>query len=430
MSRTRRPAAAVPNLPGQPHSRTTLAIVAWALAGFGLAVMLPGCGRSEAQGGPPMAPPVSVAPSVERLVQAHDEFTGRLEATDTVDVRPRVGGTLEAVHFKAGEEVRRGQLLFTIDARPYAAELARAEAQLAAARTSAELAASEQARAQKLVAQRAISQQEADQLASSSRNSQSSVKAAEAAVTAARLNVEYTQIRSPINGRASRNNISPGNLVAAGDPVLTTVVSQDKVYAYFDVSEQIYLRLAPALAAKKRPAVAMGLSSESGYPHQGAIDFFDNRLNPATASVRARAVFDNPKDVFTPGLFARLRLSSGEKAPAVLIPERAIGTDQSKRYVWVLGGDKMPQFREIKLGALEDGGMRVVADGLKAGELVVVNGLQRVRPGAPLNAQVLQVDEKGMPIAPPPPALPGGTPAAASGAASSGTPAASAAKKT
>jgi RND family efflux transporter MFP subunit len=366
-----------------------------------LSAVLSGCGQADAQGGPPMAPPVSVAPTVQRLVQTHDEFTGRLEATETVDIRPRVGGTLEAVHFKAGDEVKRGQLLFTVDSRSYRAELARAEAQLASARTALALATSEQARAQKLLAQRAISQQEFDALTASATNNQSTVKAAEAAVATARLNVEYSQIRAPIAGKASRNNISVGNLVAVGDPVLTTLVSQDKVYAYFDVSEETYLRLAPALNGKTKPSVHMGLSNESGFAHPGVIDFFDNRLNPATASVRARAVFDNPKRQFTPGLLAKLKLSSGEPVNAVMTPEKAIGTDQSKRFVWVLGADKMPQFREVKLGALA-GGMRVIPEGLKAGELVVVNGLQRVRPGMPLNAEELKVDEQGMPTTPPP----------------------------
>ncbi|XVJ68450.1 MAG: efflux RND transporter periplasmic adaptor subunit [Rhizobacter sp.] len=371
-----------------------------------LSAVLSGCGRADAQGGPPMAPPVSVAPTVQRPVQAHDEFTGRLEATETVDIRPRVGGTLEAVHFKAGDEVKRGQLLFTIDARPYRAELARAEAQLASARTALTLATTEQTRAQKLLAQRAISQQEADALTASASNNQSSVKAAEAAVAAARLNVDYSQVRAPIAGKTSRNNISVGNLVAMGDPVLTTLVSQDKVYAYFDVSEETYLRLSSALNGKTKPSVQMGLSNETGFAHAGVIDFFDNRLNPATASVRARAVFDNSKRQFTPGLLAKIKLTSGEPMNAVMTPEKAIGTDQNKRFVWVLGADKMPQFREVKLGALE-GGMRVITEGLKAGELVVVNGLQRVRPGAPLNAQELKVDASGLPITPPPPA-PGG----------------------
>ena len=385
------------SLPVSSHFKATL-ILAAVLA---LSTALSGCGRADAQGGPPMAPPVSVAPTVQRSVQTHDEFTGRLEATETVDIRPRVGGTLDAVHFKAGDEVKRGQLLFTIDARAYNAELARAQAQLASARTALGLAASEQARAQKLLAQRAISQQEADALTASAANSQSTVKAAEAAVATARLNVDYSQIRAPIAGKTSRNNISVGNLVAVGDPVLTTLVSQDKVYAYFDVSEQTYLRLAPALNGKTKPSVHMGLSNESGFAHSGVIDFFDNRLNPATASVRARAVFDNSKRQFTPGLLAKLKLSSGEPVGAVMTPEKAIGTDQNKRFVWVLGADKMPQFREVKLGALE-GGMRVITEGLKAGELVVVNGLQRVRPGAPLNAEELKVDELGLPITPPP----------------------------
>lgn len=385
------------SLPAFPHFKTV-----WSLATvLTLSAALSGCDRVDAQGGPPMAPPVSVAPAVQRSVQTHDEFTGRLEATETVDIRPRVGGTLEAVHFKAGEDIKRGQLLFSIDAQPYKAELARAEAQLASAHTALALATSEQARAQKLLAQRAISQQEFDALTASAANNQSTVKAAEAAVATARLNVDYSQIRAPIAGKASRYNVSVGNLVAVGDPVLTTLVSQDKVYAYFDVSEQTYLRLASALNGKTKPSVQMGLSNETGFPHQGVIDFFDNRLNPATASVRARAVFNNSKRQFTPGLLAKLKLSSGEPVTAVMTPEKAIGTDQNKRFVWVLGSDKMPQFREVQLGALE-GGMRVITSGLKTGELVVVNGLQRVRPGMPLNAEELKVDEQGLPITPPP----------------------------
>jgi RND family efflux transporter MFP subunit len=376
--------------------------LAWSGIVLASITLLAACSRSEAQGGPPQAPPVSVAPAVQRMVQATDEFLGRLEATETVDIRPRVSGTLEAVHFKAGQEVKRGQLLFSIDARPYAAELARAQAQLAAARSAWALSRSEQQRAEKLLAERAISQQEADQLSTTALNNQSAVKAAEAAVSAAQLNVQYSQIRAPLDARASRSNVSAGNLVAVGDPVLTTLVSQDKVYAYFDMSEQTYLRLSPALHGKAATVVNMGLSSQSGFPNQGVIDFFDNRLNPATGSVRARAVFDNSQRQFTPGLLARLKVASGASTAAVLTPERAIGTDQSKRFVWVLGPDKMPQFREVQLGALE-GGMRVVSSGLKAGELVVVNGLQRVRPGAPLNAQVLTVDEQGLPVTPPPP---------------------------
>jgi RND family efflux transporter MFP subunit len=356
-----------------------------------------GCDSSAAQGKAPMAPPVSVAAAVQRQVQTQDEFSGRLEATETVDIRSRVAGTLNAVHFAAGQEVKRGQLLFSIDARSYQAELARLTAQLTSARSAQASASSEQSRAQKLLAQKAISQQEADQLGAAARHAQSAVKAAQAAVAAAQLNVQHSEIRAPMPGRMSRHNVSVGNLVAPGEPVLSTLVSQQKVYAYFDVSESTYLRLAPALHARHLPKVRMGLSNETGFAHEGVIDFLDNRLNPATASVRVRAVFDNTDRLFTPGLLARLTLASGEMLPVVMTPERAIGTDQSKRFVWVLGEGNMPQFREVQLGSLVEG-MRVIVKGLKAGEQVVVNGLQRVRPGMAITPELLGVDAQGMPV--------------------------------
>jgi len=371
-----------------------------------------GCGPSQAQGGPPMAPPVSAAPAISKDVPLFDEFSGRLEAVDTVEIRSRVAGTLQRVHFRDGQDVRRGELLFSIDARSFAAELARLQAQLAAARSAEGLSASELARTRKLLEQKAVSQQEADQAEAAVRNAAAVVRAAEAAVSAAKLNVEYTQIRAPIAGRASRANVTAGNLVSVGDPVLTTLVAQDKVHAWFDVSEQAFLRARAQMKANAAPKVEMGLADETGFPHSGTLDFVDNRLNPATGAIRMRAVFDNRDRRFTPGLFARLRLAGGTAGGAVLTPDRAIGTDQTKRYVFVVGPDKMAQFREVQLGPLV-GGMRVVTAGLKAGELVVVNGLQRVRPGAPLNAQVLDVDAQGMPVEPPPAAPPGAAPASA-----------------
>lgn len=376
-----------------------------------------------------MAPPVGVAPAVQRTLSETDEFTGRLEATDTVEVRSRVAGTLDRLHFREGQEVAKGALLFSIDARAFNAELVRVQAQLASARSAAELAGTELARAQKLLEQRAISQQEFDQAAAAARGSKSAVSAAEAAVAGARLNVEYSQIRAPLAGRVSRANLSVGNLVAAGDPVLTTLVSQDRMYAYFDISESAFLkygRLARGVekvdkndkGGKAGPSlpVQMGLGNEAGLPHTGVIDFIDNRLTPSTGGIRARAVFDNQQRQFTPGLFVRIRLAAGAAAPAVLVPDRAIGTDQSKRFVMVVGADKTAQFREIVPGPLVDG-MRVVSSGLKAGEMVVVSGLQRVRPGAPITAEVLPVDDKGMPVMKPNGPPPG--PPAASGAASS-----------
>ena len=377
------------------------------------ALSLHGCGRSEAQGGPPMAPPVSAAPAVARDVPLYDEFSGRLEAVETVELRSQVAGTLQRVHFRDGQEVKRGELMFSIDPRPFAAELARLEAQLVAARNAAALSDSELARTRKLLEQKAVSQQEADQAEAAARNAASAVRAAEAGVAAARLNVEYTQIRAPIAGLASRANVTAGNLVGAGDPVLTSIVAQNKVHAWFDVSEQAWLRVRNQFKANATPKVEMALADERGFPHAGRVDFVDNRLNPATGAIRVRAVFDNADRRFVPGLYARVRLAGGTATQAVLTPERAIGTDQTKRYVFVVGPDKTAQFREVQLGAQAGNGMRVITGGLKAGELVVVNGLQRVRPGAPLNAQVLAVDAQGVPVEPPPPGAPA-APAASS----------------
>lgn len=372
-----------------------------------LALGLPGCGPIQAQGGPPMAPPVSVAPAVERSVSLTDEFTGLIEATETVDIRARVGGTLDQVHFSEGQAVEQGQLLFSLDSRGLKADLARAQAQLKAARVAAQLASTEEARALKMLSEKAISQQEVDQLSSSVLSAQASLQAAQAAVQMAALQVEYSQIRSPIKGVASKAQVTVGNLVAPGESILTTVVSQDKVYAYFDVPEATYLRYSQNGTPENLP-VQLGLAPETDFPRQGVVDFFDNRLNPATASVRARAVFHNADHRLIPGLFARLKLTSGT-LQAVLVPERAIGTDQNKRFVWVVGDDKLPQFRQITPGSLNNG-MRVVTQGLQAGELVVVSGLQRVRPNSPVTPELLSVDAQGLPIDKAPDVGPDGQP--------------------
>ncbi len=367
------------------------------------AAVLAGC-ESRADVPPPGPPPVAVAPAVQRQVQEFDEFTGRLEAPQSVDVRPRVTGYIKAVHFHDGQEVRQGELLFTIDPDPYVAELAKARAQLVAAQTQVELARSEEARAQKLIDIKAISQQEYDQLTSGSRNAQANLQAAEAAVRSAELNVGYTEIRAPIAGRVSRANVTAGNLVNVGDPVLTSIVSLDKVYAYFDAGEDAYLRYLKAAreAARGRGraqanVVVMGLADEQGYPHRGTLDFVDNRLNTQTGSMRVRAVFDNADRRFTPGLFARIKLLGAGTYSAVLTPEQAIGTDQTKKFVLVVGQDHLAQFREVKRGTLIDG-MRVVTSGVFPGDLVVVDGLQRVRPGMPVTPEKLPVDDQGMPI--------------------------------
>jgi RND family efflux transporter MFP subunit len=395
-----------------PLGRRKGAAPAMALAALAaLATQLAGCSR-EAASQPRQAhqpPPVSVAPAFQREVQEFEEFTARLEAPDTVEVRARVTGALEQVHFTEGQRVAKGDLLFTIDPRPFAAEVARAEAQLATARNQAELSTSELARAEKLTSIQGVSQQELDQLRSTQRNARSNIQVAEAALTQAKLNLEFTRIRAPVAGRTSRALITPGNLVNVGSPVLTTLVSLDKIYAYFDASEDVYLkylrlvRSGTLASPRSTPAMAwMGLADEQGFPHQGKVDFVDNRLNPATASIRGRAVFDNRDGRFTPGLFARVKVVGSGRYQATVVADRAIGTDQTRKVVMLVGKDNVVQPREVQLGALVDG-VRVVK-GLQPGELVIVDGLQRAQPGAPVTPQVLQVDDKGLPLPPAPPA--------------------------
>ncbi|MBL0917675.1 MAG: efflux RND transporter periplasmic adaptor subunit [Hydrogenophaga sp.] len=368
-----------------------------------LALVLPliqACSRSaDAQGGPPPAMPVSVAPAVQRPVTDLETFSGRLEAAEFVELRARVGGTIEKVHFTDGASVAAGALLFSIDPRPFEAEVARAESQVVAAKSRAELAQTELARAQKLLESRAVSRQEFDQLSAGARTSDADIKAAEAALRVARLNLAYTAVRAPIAGRLSRANVTAGNLVNE-QVVLTTIAATNRVHAYFDGSEQTFLRVRAAGSAK--PVVRMGLANESGYPHQGTLDFIDNRLNPQTGAIRLRASFDNRDGRFVPGLAVRLTMTTSAPYQATLVPERAIGTDQNRKTVVVVGADGQPQFRVVQLGPLQDGMRVVLGDAVKPGENVVVEGLQRIMPGVPVQPQVLKVDEKGMPVFPPP----------------------------
>jgi len=368
--------------------------------------VLSACGESaDAQGGPPRAMPVSVAPAVQRTITESEEFSGRLEATEYVELRPRVAGIIDKLHFVDGAFVRKGDLMFTIDPRPFEAEVARAQSTLASNKAKLELAQSELVRAQKLLDSQAVSRQEVDQWTSGSRTSQADVLGAEAALRVARLNLEYTAVRAPISGRTSRANITVGNLVNE-QSVLTTIAGVSQVYAYFDGSEQTYLRFKATLSGGKAATVRMALANEQGFPHEGRLDFVDNRLNAQTGAIRLRASFDNAKGQFTPGLAARLRMEDPTPFQAVLVAERAIGTDQTKKFVYVVGADGQAQFREVKLGSLHDG-MRVVRGNVKPGENVVVDGLQRIMPGVPVAPQVLKVDDKGMPIFPPPAGPPG-----------------------
>ncbi len=374
---------------------------------LGVTAFFAGCGpQSQAQppgaGGPP---PVSITPVTRRMVEEFDEFSARLAAVDQVEIRARVAGTLERVHFRDGEVVKKGAPLFTIDPRPFAAEVARSEASLASARTQASLARSEAARADQLLPTNAISKQEADQRHSAAQNSTSTINAAKAALDVARLNLGYTSITAPIGGRLSRTTVTAGNLVSVNEPVLTTIVSTDRIYAYFDVSEDAYLKYGQAASNPKAatPDVKMGLFNEQGFPHAGKIDFVDNRLNPATGSMQLRAVFENKEGRFTPGLSAHVKLGAGKPYEATLVPDRAISTDQTRRIVMVVVGPKnIVDAREVKTGALI-GGMRVV-EGVKPGEHIIIDGLQRAIPGAPVKPQLVALDANGKPLAPPAPA--------------------------
>jgi multidrug efflux system membrane fusion protein len=343
---------------------------------------------------PPPAPPpqpVTVAEVAQREVTEWDEFTGRLEAVNAVEIRPRVSGYIRRIAFNEGNGVKQGQVLFEIDPRPYQAELARAEAELERARTGAELAEREVERAQKLVNVQAISREEFDTRTAAAHQGEASVRAAEAAVENARLNLGWTKVRSPITGRVSRAEVTPGNLVQAGPPdatLLTTVVSLDPIYVYFESDEQTYLKYAAMARNGSRPnsrdhrtPIQLGLANEEGFPHQGHVDFVDNQLNPEAGTIRLRAVFDNEDHLFTPGLFARIRLVGSGTYPATLVLDRAIGTDQDKKFVLVLKPDSTVDYRSVQVGRLVEDGLRVVSSGLKPGEQIVINGNQRVRPG-------------------------------------------------
>jgi RND family efflux transporter MFP subunit len=386
-----------------PHPRARLL---GALSCAFAALVLSACDPVVAQGGAGGPPPVSVIAVTERPVPQTETFNARLEAVQTVELRPQVGGTLMQVHFREGQQVKKGQLLFSIDGRPLQAEVNRLQAQVQASRTQGDLSRSELARAEKLLPIQAASQQEIDQLRAAVQSADAAALGAQAALDGARLNLAYTRISAPFSGRISRAEVTAGNLVSPGSTLLSTLVATDRVFAYAEVSEATYLRFVRAAQAGGEPVpVELGLADEAGYPHRGQIDFIDNRLDPATGTIRARAVFDNKDGRFTPGLSARLRISGPAGAPVTLVPDRAIGTDQTRKTVLVVGANNIVQPREVKPGALV-GGMRVVG-GLKAGELVIVDGIQRAFPGAPVTPQVMKTDANGMPL-PPEAATPAG----------------------
>lgn len=373
--------------------RVSLTPRAWrALAGTGLAaalaLVIAGCDSRAQDAAMPPPPEVGVAAVLSEQVQDWNDATGRIAAVESVELRPRVSGYVQRVAYAEGDEVQQGDLLFVIDPRPYQAALQRAEAELARARADAQLATTRHARAQSLVEASAISRDDFEARTAGRAEAEAAVRAAQAAVETAQLDLSFTQVRAPVAGRAGRAMLTTGNLAQADASLLTTVVSQDPVHVYFETDERTFLRHQAMARAGTRTnghnAVRVGLSDETGYPHAGTVDFLDNQVDPTTGTVRARAVLPNPERRFTPGLFARVQLEGASRHDALLVDDKAVLTDQDRKYVYVLGEDNTAQRRDIVTGRIVDG-LRVVESGLADGDRVLVSGVQKVfMPGMPV----------------------------------------------
>lgn len=353
------------------------------------------CKKSQA---PPPRPPSSVTANqpVQREVVEWDEYPGRLAAVDMVEVRARVSGYLESVHFKEGAEVKQGDILFVIDTRPYQAELDKAQADLRQAQTRFELASNDFVRAERLLKSKAISEEEADSRNKAMRESEAAIQSGRAAVEIAQLNLDYTHVIAPVSGRISRKMVTEGNLINGGQgqtTLLTTIVSLDPIYCYIDADENAVLKYQKLAREGKRPneqktqlPCELALANEQGFPHKGVIDFVDNRLDPNTGTMRTRGVFPNPDRSLMPGFFARLRVTGSGKYQALLIPDQAVGTDQAQKFVYVVNDKDEVEYHAVKLGPIIDG-LRVIHEGIQPKDWVVVDGLMTIRPGAKVMAK-------------------------------------------
>jgi multidrug efflux system membrane fusion protein len=352
-------------------------------------VVISACGKTPEATVAPAAAKVSVAKVLEQPINEWDEVTARLEAPETVQVRPRVSGQIDSVAFTDGELVKKGDLLFQIDPRPFQAEVDRLQAQLQQARATASNNANEAQRGERLRSNNAISAELADSRNTTAQESKAAVAAIQAQLDLAKLNLSFTRVTAPITGRVSRAEITAGNIVTADTSPLTSLVSTDKVYAYFDADERVFLKYNQLARDGKRGAttpVYMGLSNESDNPHLGQMNFVDNQVNPKTGTIRGRAIFDNSKGEYTPGLYARLKLVGSGTYSAMLIKDEAVGTDLGKKFVLVVDKDNKAIYRTVDLGPKLEG-LRIVRSGLAKDDRIVVNGLQRVRPGSPIDPQ-------------------------------------------
>ena len=361
---------------------------------------LAGCGEAPKQGGAPPPPTVTVATPTQRTVIDEDEYVGRFVAVNMVEVRARVSGYLEQAHFRDGQMVKEGDLLFSIDKRPFQNTLAQAKANLDLAKSNVVFTEADYARAQQLLRDHTISEQVFEQRAQAHRNAKASVQANEAQVRQAELDLEFTDLRSPIAGRIGDRRVTQGNLVTGGSggntTLLATVVSIDPIRLEFTFDEAAYLRYERLSSGGKdvtsrEGSVVVGLKliDERDFVHRGYMDFVDNVIDRSSGTIRARAQFSNPDGVFTPGMFARVRVPGSPAYPALLIPDNAILSEQARKYVLVVDGESVARQRYVTLGELVDG-LRVIKEGLAAEDRLIVNGLMRARPGAKVNAQTLE----------------------------------------
>lgn len=387
---------------------TTRAIVGIAALIF----LLAACGGGAPEGGFQMPPPeVSVATVLQKEVRAWDEFSGRIAAVENVEIRPRVSGYLDRIAFTEGGTVQKGDLLFVIDPRPFDAEFSRARAELTRAQTLATLARDERVRADKLVSAKAISAEEYQQRVSGEKTADAAIAVADAAVRTAQLNLSYARIESPISGRIGASSLRLGNLVEPGT-LLTTVVSENPMYVYFEGDERTWLAYADsAQSSAAGNAVQVGLANEEGHPHVGKLDFVDNQIDPTSGTVKVRAVIDNSDGKLAAGLFARVLMQNSSTQQAMLIDDKAVLTDQDRKYVYTLGPKNAATRKDVKTGPIVDG-LRVIESGLAVGDKIIVHGVAKVFfPGMPVKPVEIAMGDP----APAPAGPPGGAPAPAAG---------------
>ena len=369
-----------------------------ALAGIGLVTAA--CQSGDAGDGMPPPASVAVAEVIVKPIVEWDEFTGRIQAVNSVDLQPRITGYLEAVHFTEGAIVAEGDLLFTIDDREYRAAVASQRADVERAKTRVDLARQDLERSEKLVAARAVSVEELEQRRGELRQAEADLRSARAALDAAELNLEFTRVTAPIAGRVGEAMIRPGNLVTPAASTLTTLVSIDPIHVVFEGDERIYLKYQAQARAGERPSsrdvrnpVRIGLASDADFPFSGEMDFVDNQIDPATGTIQGRALISNPDGYLIPGLFARVRLLGSGEYDALLIHEAAVLTDQDRKFVYVVGADNAAVRRDIVLGR-EIEGLRVVESGLEPGERIVVNGVRKIFfSGAPVAPSVVPMTD-------------------------------------